>query len=155
MTTTTVKVGQSLTIGFKFTGYDESRINDLSIYIGGVLVGSIGTETLPKVGDYYTVTQSSSQTSLMRGYRDVIVVLQDSSLGVVKTVSAGIYFDRLADEFVSDDINNGYNMQVELMVDETITTTDVQLLNAIKGVDVISFEIKPSPATFSTKPLKF
>jgi len=44
-----IKQGESLRIGFSFNPeYDESRINDLLMYIDGVLIGRKSTGTISK-----------------------------------------------------------------------------------------------------------
>lgn len=80
MVTTTVRVGESLTIGFYFKdNYQLSNTNNMIIYIGGVCVGNLRTQEppLPQNGIYYDVRLSSQEASLMRGYRDVDINIDD------------------------------------------------------------------------------
>jgi hypothetical protein len=70
----------------------------------------------------------------MRGYRDVIVVLDDpDTLGVRKYIVAGLNFDRYPDEFSSTTETLGYNMLISIEINESVVTTNAELIDAIKG----------------------
>lgn len=139
VTTTSLKVGESLTIGLYFNNnYQLPTTCNLITYISGVCIGNLFTQEPPidEVGIYYTMRLSSQDTSKMRGYRDLIVVLDDPlGFGNKKTIVGGILFDRLADEFISTSENHGYNMLIGMTIDESVVTGNIELLNAIKGDD--------------------
>ena len=59
--------------------------------------------------------------------------MEDSRFGLRKFVVAGLLFDRLADEFHANIKNQGYNLILNLEIDETVLISDVLLLEAIKG----------------------
>ena len=70
----------------------------------------------------------------MRGYRDLIVVLDDpEGFGNKKSVVGGILFDRLADEFVSNSENQGYNIIIGMTVSESTVTGSSEIMTFIKG----------------------
>ena len=133
MITSTIRAGESYSIGFFFTNYNTSTMRNLSIYAGGVLIGDYLAGTLVKNGIYYTAKLSSDETYRMRGYRDLIVVLNDNSFGVKKKIVSGLSIDRLSDEVHTPDENNGYNMLVEIILNLGVITSNVELINAIKG----------------------
>ena len=141
VTTTSLKVGESLTIGLYFNDdYQLPTTCNLITYIGGVCAGNLFTQEpeIEKVGVYYTMRLSSQDTSKMRGYRDLIVVLDDpSGFGNKKTIVGGILFDRLADEFISTSENQGYNLLIGMTVDESVVSGNLDLIHAIKGDDGI------------------
>ena len=133
MTEKSIKQGESLRIGFTFNPeYDESRINDLLMYIDGVLIGRKSLGTITKSG-YWTVSMSGDDTFLISGHRDLILVIEDSKFGLRKFVVASLLFDRLADEFHANIQNNGYNLILNLLINETVLTSDVFLLDIMKG----------------------
>ena len=128
-----IKQGESLRIGFAFNPeYDETRINDLLMYIDGVLVGRKSFGTINKLV-YWTVSMSGDDTFSISGQRDLILIIEDSKFGLRKFVVAGLLFDRLADEFHANIENEGYNLILNLTIDETVLTSDITLLEAIKG----------------------
>jgi hypothetical protein len=137
VTTTSLKVGESLTIGLYFNNnYQLPTTCNLIVFIGGVRVGNLFTQEpgIEKVGIYYTIRLSSQDTSKMRGYRDLIVVLDDpDGFGNKKFIVGGILFDRMADEFITTSENQGYNMLIGMTVDESIVSGNVELIEAIKG----------------------
>ena len=137
VTTTSLKVGESLTIGLYFNNnYQLPSTCNLITYIGGVCVGNLQTQQPPieKVISYYTIRLSSQDTSKMRGYRDLIVVLDDpSGFGNKKNIVGGILFDKLADEFISTSENQGYNLLIGMTIDQSVITGNVELISAIKG----------------------
>lgn len=141
MTTATFKIGESITIGLWFgNNYQLPDTCNMIIYIGGVCIGNLKTQspTMDKNGIYYTIKLSGRETSLMRGYRDIMIVLDDPiGFGIRKEIIGGISFDRigLINETISDSENSGYNMLIELNVTQTTITSSVELLNAIKGND--------------------
>ena len=61
------------------------------VYIGGVLIGNLdtGIPLITYESPYYKMNLSSEDTFPMRGYRDVIVVL-DGTDGVRQVIIAGI-----------------------------------------------------------------
>lgn len=140
MDTISIKQGESLSIGFTFnSSYDESRIVDMLLYLDGVLIGRKSSGTLNKT-TCYSAYVSSDETFIMEGYRDVILVLEDVELGVRKFIIAGVEFDKLADEFHADVDNNGYNILLELTVDETTlygTSTLIEVLRGPSGSGVL------------------
>ena len=82
VTTTSLKVGESLTIGLYFNNNYQLPITcNLILYIGGVCVGDLFTQNPPinKINDIYTINIPSVNTSKMRGYRDIILILDDPS----------------------------------------------------------------------------
>lgn len=137
MITAQVRVGESLTIGLWFSNsYQIPTTCNMLVYIGGVCIGNLRTATplIELNGIYYTMRLSSAETALMRGYRDLIVVLDDpKGFGNKKTVVGGIEFNRLADEFISNSENQGYNALIEMTVDLTTITGSVEFLTALKG----------------------
>ena len=137
VTTTSLKVGESLTIGLYFNGnYQLPTTCNLIVFIGGVCVGNLFTQEpeIERVGIYYTIRLSSQDTSKMRGYRDLIVVLDDpDGFGNKKFIVGGILFDRMTDEFITTSENQGYNMLIGMTVDESIVSGNVELIEAIKG----------------------
>jgi Leucine-rich repeat (LRR) protein len=68
----------------------------------------------------------------MRGYRDVIVVL-DGPGGVRQVIVAGVLFERLPTDYQTPTINDGVNMIVELDVNVAPITGSAELINALKG----------------------
>lgn len=141
VTTTSLKVGESLTVGLYFNdNYQLPTTCNLITYIGGVCVGNLFTQEpeIEKVGVYYTMRLSSQETSKMRGYRDLIVILDDpNGFGNKKTIVGGILFDRLADEFITTSENQGYNLLIGMTVDESVVSGNLDLIYAIKGDDGI------------------
>ena len=137
VTTTSLKVGESLSIGLYFKdNYQLPTTCNLVVFIGGVCVGNLFTQEpeIERVGIYYTIRLSSQDTSKMRGYRDLIVVLDDpDGFGNKKFIVGGILFDRMADEFITTSENQGYNMLIGMTVDESIVSGNVELIEAIKG----------------------
>lgn len=137
ITTTSLKVGESLTIGLYFNNnYQLPTTCNLIVFIGGVCVGNLFTQEpeIERVGIYYTIRLSSQDTSKMRGYRDLIVVLDDpDGFGNKKFIVGAILFDRMADEFITTSENQGYNMLIGMTVDESIASGNVELIEAIKG----------------------
>ena len=137
VTTTSLKAGESLTIGLYFNNnYQLPTTCNLIVFIGGVCVGNLFTQEpeIERVGIYYTIRLSSQDTSKMRGYRDLIVVLDDpDGFGNKKFIVGGILFDRMADEFITTSENQGYNMLIGMTVDESIVSGNVELIEAIKG----------------------
>lgn len=137
VTTTSLKVGESLTIGLYFNNnYQLPTTCNLIVFIGGVCVGNLFAQEpeIEKVGIYYTIRLSSQDTSKMRGYRDLIVVLDDpDGFGNKKFIVGGILFDRMADEFITTSENQGYNMLIGMTVDESMVSGNVELIEAIKG----------------------
>lgn len=137
MIESSMKTGESLTIGFWFkNNYQLPASTNMLIYIGGTLVGDLRNQipVIDKNGIYYIVRISSSEQFMFRGYRDVTVVLDDStSFGVIKTIVAGILFDKSAEEFISTSENQGFNMLVELSIVENTIVGNAELLNALKG----------------------
>ena len=137
VTTTSLKVGESLTIGLYFNNnYQLPTTCNLIVFIGGVCVGNLFTQEpeIERVGIYYTIRLSSQDTSKMRGYRDLIVVLDDpDGFGNKKFIVGGILFDRMADEFITTSEHQGYNMLIGMTVDESIVSGNVELIEAIKG----------------------
>jgi len=129
-----IKQGESLTIGFKFNdSYDESRIIDMLLYVDGTLIGSKSENTLQKT-TYYTAKMSSDDTFVMNGYRDLILVLDDSILGIKKFIIAGIIFDRLSDRFHEDIKADGfYDLLLNLSIDEHTLTEESSLIDVIIG----------------------
>lgn len=137
VTTTSLKVGESLSIGLYFKdNYQLPTTCNLVVFIGGVCVGNLFTQEpeIERVGIYYTIRLSSQDTSKMRGYRDLIVVLDDpDGFGNKKFIVGGILFDRMTDEFITTSENQGYNMLIGMVVDESIVSGNVELIEAIKG----------------------
>ena len=137
MITTSVKVGESLTIGLYFNNNYELPITcNMIIYIGGVCVGNLLSQTpiLEKDENIYVTRLSSSETYKMRGYRDIIVVLDDPiGFGNKKIVVGGISFDRLSDEFVSDSKGNLYNILIGMDVSTSTYSGNVEIVNFLKG----------------------
>ena len=137
VTTTSLKVGESLTIGLYFNdNYQLPSTCNLITYIGGVCIGNLFTQqpAIEQVGIYYTIRLSSQDTSKMRGYRDLIVVLDDpGGFGNKKTIIGGILFDRLADEFITTSENQGYNMLIGMTIDESVVSGNLELISALKG----------------------
>lgn len=106
------------------------------VYVGGVCVGNLLTQqpTIERDGIYYKIKLSSIETSLMRGYRDIILVLDDpQGFGNKKSIIGGILFEKFQNDFTSSSKNNGYNLLIELSINESIITSNIELLNAIKG----------------------
>lgn len=137
MTTAEIKVGESLSIGLWFKdNYELPETCNMTVYVGGVIIGDLfsGIPEIERNSIYYTMRLSSEETSLMRGYRDLIVVLDDpEGFGVKKAVVGGITFSRLADEFVSNSENQGFNMLIEMEIDEDAITGSITLIEALKG----------------------
>lgn len=137
VTTTSLKVGESLSIGLYFNNnYQLPTTCNLVVFIGGVCAGNLFTQEpkIEKVGIYYTIRLSSQDTSKMRGYRDLMIVLDDpDGFGNKKFIVGGILFDRMADEFITTSENQGYNMLIGMTVDESIVSSNVELIEAIKG----------------------
>jgi hypothetical protein len=104
------------------------------VYIGGVLIGNKDTQSPPMIyeNSYYKMFLSSVETFLMRGYRDLIIVL-DGPGGVKQTIAAGILFERLPTDYQSPTENDGYNMLVEIDISTDTIITDVLLQDALKG----------------------
>ena len=137
MITTSVKVGESLTIGLYFNNNYELPITcNMIIYIGGVCVGNLLSQTpiLEKDENIYVTRLSSSETYKMRGYRDIVVVLDDPiGFGNKKIVVGGISFDRLSDDFVSDSKGNLYNILIGMDVSTSTYSGNVEIVNFLKG----------------------
>lgn len=137
MITTSVKVGESLTIGLYFNNNYELPITcNMIIYIGGVCIGNLLSQTpiLEKDENIYVTRLSSSETYKMRGYRDIVVVLDDPiGFGNKKIVVGGISFDRLSDEFVSDSKGNLYNILIGMDVSTSTYSGNVEIVNFLKG----------------------
>lgn len=137
VTTTSLKVGESLSIGLYFNdNYQLPSTCNLIVFIGGVCVGNLFTQQpeIDRIGVYYTIRLSSQDTSKMRGYRDLIVILDDpEGFGNKKTIVGGILFDRMADEFITTSENQGYNMLIEMTVDQSIVSGNAELIEAMKG----------------------
>lgn len=137
VTTTSLKVGESLTIGLYFNNnYQLPATCNMVVYIGGVCIGNLNTQSpqIDIIGSYYTMRLSSQETSKMRGYRDLIVVLDDpNGFGNKKTIVGGILFDRLADEFITTSENQGYNLLIGMTVDESVVSGNIELISAVKG----------------------
>ena len=137
VTTTSLKVGESLTVGLYFNNnYQLPTTCNLIVFIGGVCVGNLFAQEpeIERVGVYYTIRLSSQDTSKMRGYRDLIVVMDDpDGFGNKKFIVGGILFDRMADEFITTSENQGYNMLIGMTVDESMVSGNVELIEAIKG----------------------
>ena len=137
VTTTSLKVGESLSIGLYFKdNYQLPTTCNLVVFIGGACVGNLFTQEpkIERVGIYYTIRLSSQDTSKMRGYRDLIVVLDDpDGFGNKKFIVGGILFDRMAGEFITTSEHQGYNMLIGMTVDESIVSGNVELIEAIKG----------------------
>lgn len=138
METPTFKTGESITIGLWFNNnYILPDTCNMIVYIGGVCIGNLMTQKpeITRDGIYYKIKLSSRETSLMRGYRDIILVLDDFELfGNKKNIIGGILFERLQDEYISDSENNGYNMFICITIEEKIVSGCTELVTKIKGI---------------------
>ena len=104
------------------------------VYIGGVLIGNLytGIPLITYESPYYKMNLSSEDTFPMRGYRDVIVVL-DGTDGVRQVIIAGILFERLPTDYQTPTTNDGVNMIIELDVSTSPVTGSAELISALKG----------------------
>ena len=97
MKTLTIKCGDSFSIWLKLkTGQTFPSNTNMLVYIGGVLIGNLdtGIPLITYESPYYKMNLSSEDTFPMRGYRDVIVVL-DGTDGVRQVIIAGILFESI------------------------------------------------------------
>ena len=135
MKTTTIKCGDSFSIWLKLkTGQTFPSNTNMLVYIGGVLIGNLdtGAPLITYESPYYKMNLSSEDTFPMRGYRDVIVVL-DGPDGVRQVIIAGILFERLPTDYQTPTTNDGVNMIIELDVSTAPVTGSAELINALNG----------------------
>lgn len=137
MITKSVKCGDSFSLGFHFKSpYILLPTSNLLVYVGGVLVGDLRGAIPPITvnGIYYGVFLSSEETYKMRGYRDIVVVIDDpTSIGVNQNIIAGLSFEKLQPEYSSTTNTDGYNMLIELDITESQIIGNVDLYNALRG----------------------
>ena len=137
METTTIKAGESLSIGLWFKDdFILPQTTNMIVYIGGVCVGNLLTQVpaITRSGIYYDIKLSGEETFKMRGYRDLIIIFDDpGSYGVLKNVVGGISFERLADEYDSASETNGYNIIIGLKISESEVSYDVDFIEALRG----------------------
>ena len=135
MKTLTIKCGDSFSIWLKLkTGQTFPLNTNMLVYIGGVLIGNLdtGIPLITYESPYYKMNLSSEDTFPMRGYRDVIVVL-DGPDGVRQVIIAGILFERLPTDYQTTTTNDGVNMIIELDVSTSPVTGSAELIDALKG----------------------
>ena len=118
MQTKSLNAGESLTIGLTFNSdLSLSSTGNMLVYIGGILVGNLLTNIPPirKNGIYYDIILSSNDTKNFRGYRDIMVILDDNNnIGIKKAIVGGLSFDRLPDNFFSSSKSYIRDIVIEL-----------------------------------------
>ena len=135
MRTISIKCGDSFSIWLKLKAGQTFPLNtNMLVYIGGVLIGNLdtGIPLITYESPYYKMNLSSEDTFPMRGYRDVIVVL-DGTDGVRQVIIAGILFERLPTDYQTPTTNDGVNMIIELDVSTSPVTGSAELIDALKG----------------------
>ena len=124
MTTKSINAGESFTIGFTFNSdLALSLTGNMLVYIGGSLVGTLITQipTIIKNGGYYDIFLSSNDTKNFRGYREILVILDDNNnIGIKKAVVGELLFERLPDNFFSTSKSSTRDIVIELKLSDFI-----------------------------------
>jgi hypothetical protein len=138
--------GDSLTIGISFNAaYDMSRIEHQYVYLNDVLV------TSSIVGSIIRVELRSDQTIQYISTVKLTLVIDDSVFGIRKTDLGYIYFTQSSGTISDESINEGYDLVVSVVVDETATTATVELLEAFRGYSSYDIWLKYNPSWEGTE----
>ena len=118
MATKSINAGESFTIGFTFNNdLSLSLSGNMLVYIGGSLIGTLiaTIPTIIKSNGYYDIFLSSNDTKNFRGYREILVVLDDNNnIGIKKAVVGELLFERLPDNFFSTSKSTVRDLVIEL-----------------------------------------
>jgi hypothetical protein len=125
----TLTQGDSLTIGFNLDPtYNIADLQNAYVWIGATKYA----HTL--IGRLIRVELKSSDTqNIGVGGKDVRLVIDDANFGHRETNCGYISVNRTAAKSSDASINNGYNLWIDVTITQTLTTTNVALIEAIKG----------------------
>ena len=128
--------GKSLSVGFTIpAAYDESRIEDLKVNIGtkvyqhAIVQGVIG------------VNLTSNDTAKMVGRQDVVLTIEDSSLGVQKINCGYIYVSSTISKFQSESYSDIYDVMVMLTYYGGRLEPDHVLFDYLKGKSAYDYAV--------------
>ncbi len=127
--------GQSFTIGIIFdAGYDKERIQSLELNIGEKIVGKLSDNTISLEDDIYICRLTSQQTSFLpSGNIPVTVHLQDSILGVRKSLAGTLEISSSKSKTTSEKKNELVDYFIELTIDGEQITTNATLQTMYQG----------------------
>ena len=128
-----IKRGESLTIGFVFPlTYDLSRIIESTVYIDNVVFEKTMTDNVIRC------ELTSNQTAnLQGGTSSIWLALDDEILGVKKLNCGELTVSSTSAESNNDSINEGFDVLINLIINETEISVDNLLYNYLKGTQGI------------------
>ena len=130
--------GDSLSIGFTFNAeYDISRIEHHYVYLNDVLVTSSIVDSIIRVE-----LKSNDTVNYISNVK-LTLAIDDIHFGIRKTDIGNIYFTQ-SDRTISDDsVNEGYDLVISIVINETATTATAELLEAFKGNPFVYTDFTP------------
>ena len=120
--------GESFTFGILFNAeYDRSDIESITVSVGRKVYTPVWDVTM------YKVEISSADSAMMAGNNDVILNLDDALWGVRKPKIGELLVLSSVSGFKNASNSEGYNAIINVTIDESTITSDIVLINAIRG----------------------
>jgi len=135
----TIFQGDSLSIGFILNPeYDSSRLENIYAYLGNRALNPVLVDGIIRC------ELTSLNTKLFYGKQPLSLKIDDSTFGIRNIFVGEIIFSGCSGTADSS-INEGYNLLIDIVIDETVSTANVVLFEAIKGLNAYEVWLISNP----------
>lgn len=134
--------GESYSFGIRFNDdFELTRLDELQLYIGAILVGKLSNGSIKYQDGYYRVELAGATTNkLALGVNPITLYIDDRRRGILKP-NVGTITITATQADTDCSVNTGFNSIINVKIDESGVTTDLVLLNAVRGKSAYEYAI--------------
>ena len=134
--------GESYSFGIRFNDdFELTRLDELQLYIGAIQVGKLSNGSIKYQDGYYRVELAGITTNkLALGVNQVTLYIDDRRRGILKP-NVGTITITATQADTDCSVNSGFNSIINVKIDESGVTTDLVLLNAVRGKSAYEYAI--------------